>query len=96
MSAVPGEIAVRHNPAQNRFETEVAGLLAVAEYQRRGNEIIMTHTFVPTELRGRGIAEKLVRAALEHARAEGLGVVPDCSYVAAFIRRYKEYQPLVG
>jgi predicted GNAT family acetyltransferase len=56
----------------------------------------MTHTFVPGELRGRGLAEQLVRAALEHARAEKLRVVPACSYVAKYIERHPEYRALLA
>jgi uncharacterized protein len=88
-------IKVRHNAAGCRFEVEVEGWLAVADYRIDGERIVFTHTFVPPELRGQGIAEKLVRAALEWARAERRRVVPACSYVAAFIRRTPELQDLV-
>jgi uncharacterized protein len=89
------DMMVRHNSQENRFEMEVDGRLSVADYQLRGTEMIMTHTFVPPELRGRGIAEKLVRAALEYARTERLKVVPACSYVDAFITRHREFSPLL-
>jgi predicted GNAT family acetyltransferase len=88
-------ITVRHNSPENRFEAEVGGELSVADYELRGTEMIMTHTYVPPQLRGQGIAEKLVRVALEHARDQRLRVVPACSYVAAFIRRHPEFQPLL-
>ncbi len=87
-------VAIHHNEKERRFETSVDGHLCVAEYEIDAGEITFTHTFVPPELRGRGIAEKLVRAALEYARAESLRVVPACSYVAAFIRRNREYVQL--
>jgi predicted GNAT family acetyltransferase len=95
MSARTNEIIVRHNPPQHRFEAEINGLLSVADYELRGTDMVMTHTFVPPELRGQGIAENLVRAALEYARNERLRVVPACSYVEAFIKRHKEFHPLV-
>jgi len=85
----------RHNPGEQRFEVEVDGHLSVADYERHGKVIHFTHTFVPVELRGRGVAEKLVRAALNYAREEKLRVVPACSYVARFIDRHSEFQPLV-
>jgi predicted GNAT family acetyltransferase len=86
---------VRHNPAASRFEVEVDGHLGVAEYEVRGGEMVLTHTFVPVELRGRGLAEQLVRAALAHARAAHLRVVPACSYVAKFIAAHPEFSPLL-
>ncbi|MBI5690611.1 MAG: N-acetyltransferase [Verrucomicrobia bacterium] len=86
--------AVRHNEAEQRFEIAVGTSLAVAEYTRNTDGIVMTHTFVPPDLRGRGLAERLVRAALEHARAQNWRVVPACSYVAGFIERHPAYQDL--
>jgi predicted GNAT family acetyltransferase len=89
-------IDVKHNPAESRFEAVVDGHLSVCDYQRNESGLVFTHTYVPSELRGRGIAEKLVRAALQFARDEKLKVVPACSYVAVFIDRHKEYQPLLA
>ena len=89
------EIVVRHNAAESRFETVVEGFLSLADYELAAGTLVMTHTLVPPELRGRGLAEKLVRAALDWAAAERLRVVPACSYVATFIQRHAEYQPLV-
>ena len=96
MPAAPDDIPVTHNEQENRFETLVLGQLAVCEYQMQGERMIFTHTYVPPELRGRNIAQKLVRAALEFAKAKRFRVVPACSYVAAFIEREREYQPLLA
>lgn len=87
-------ITVRHNAAASRYEAEVAGHLAVVEYVVEGGRVVFTHTLVPPELRGRGIAEKLVRAALEDARLQGRRAVPQCSYVARFLQRTPEFQSL--
>ncbi len=89
------EIIVRHNPAASRYEAEVGGKLAATEYTRTGDRVVFTHTFVPPELRRRGIAEQLVRTALEDVRLQRLRVVPECSYVAAFIKRNPEFASLV-
>ena len=75
---------VRHNEAQHRFEISVDGHLAVADYELAGDRMVFTHTLVPEALRGRGLAELLVRAGLAEARAQGLRVEPACSYVAKF------------
>lgn len=88
-------VAVVHNPAASRYEATVDGHLAVAEYTLDGARQTFTHTFVPGELRGRGIAEQLVRTALADARAAGRRIVPQCSYVARYVERHPEFQALV-
>jgi predicted GNAT family acetyltransferase len=89
-------ITVTHNEAEQRYETTVDGLLSVCEYEVGDDKIVFTHTLVPPELRGRGIAEQLVRAALADARVARRKVVPACSYVDVFIRRHREYQDLLA
>ena len=91
----PGEITVLHNPAASRFEARVGTQLAVADYLLEDGRIVFTHTYVPTALRGHGLAEQLVRAGLAFSAAEKRKVVPQCSYVESFIQRHKEFQGLV-
>ncbi len=94
---MPNAVTVVHNPAASRYEATVDGHLAVAEYTLDGDGTrqTFTHTFVPGELRGRGIAELLVRTALEDARTAGRRIVPQCSYVARYASRHPEFQALV-
>jgi uncharacterized protein len=89
-------VDIRHNPAAQRFETTVDGHLSVAEYKEASGRILFTHTFVPPELRGRGIAEQLVRTALEWARHRGLPIEPQCAYVARYVERHPEFSTLAG
>lgn len=96
MKSAESEIRIRHNEAAGRYEAEMNGHLAMAEYRREGDRVIFTHTFVPPEMRGRGVAEKLVRTALEEARQDGRRVVPQCSYVALFLRRNPEFRSLMA
>ena len=86
---------VVNNPEEQRFEARVDGQLALIQYQRAEGVIAYVHTEVPEDLRGRGIADAMAQAALEYAREQELGVVPLCPFVAAYIRRHGEYQPLV-
>lgn len=91
-----GAVAVRHNEPAHRYEAIVDGHLSVCEYEDVGDNRVFMHTLVPTELRGRGIAEQLVRTALADVRTEGRKVVPACSYVARFIERHGEYRDLLA
>jgi len=89
-------IPIRHNPQASRFEAEDDGYLARCDYRMQDDLMLLVHTEVPPPLEGRGIAAALVRAALEHADAEGLRVQPRCSYVRAYLARHPEYRRLLG
>ena len=87
---------VRDNRAEQEFELDLDGHRAVAAYQREDKTITFTHTQVPKQIEGRGVGSKLVRAALDAARDEGLKVVPQCRFVAAYIERHPEYRDLLA
>ena len=63
---------VRDNKAQSRFELDVEGGVAFANYRLTPSTVIITHTETPRALRGRGIASELVQGALQLIRADGL------------------------
>ncbi len=86
---------VQHNQAANRYEVEVSGKAAVAEYRRAGNVVTFTHTKVPRELEGQGIASDLIAGALADVRNQGLKIIPECPYVADYIERHPDLQDLV-
>lgn len=56
--------------------------------------ITIDHTGVPSAFEGRGIAARLVNAAIADARAEGFKIIPLCSYVVAQFRRHPEWADL--
>lgn len=88
--------AVKHDEKGKRFVMEVEGREALLSYSQEGDTLDFYRTFVPEELRGQGLAEKVVKAAFEYAREKGFKVQPSCSYVSgAFLKRHKEYQDLV-
>ncbi len=89
------DVAVRDNEDAHRYEARVGDQLATIVYHRSGDQITFTHTETPMSLEGHGIAGKMARTALEDARAQHLGVVPRCPYVASYIRRHQEYMDLV-
>src|SRR5271170_2328118 len=85
---------VTHQASEQRFELAAHGQVAELTYRRDSGTLSLDHTYVPPPIEGQGVAAKLTRAALDYARAEGLRVVPACSYVAAYIRNNPEYQDL--
>lgn len=87
--------SVRDNKAEAEFELVVGGKRAVAAYQMEDDTIVFTHTIVPKALEGRGVGSKLIRAALDSARDRGLKVIPQCTFVRAFIDKHPEYRALL-
>jgi len=86
--------AVRDNKTEHRFELDAGGDPAVVYYKLEPGVITFTHTEVPPALRGRGLASRLVRGALDAARAQHLKVVPRCSFVSAYLRKHPEFNDL--
>jgi hypothetical protein len=84
------DVVVRDNPSARRFEAVVDGQLAFLQYVKGTDDFILVHTEVPVPLRGRGIGERLARAALETARASGLRVVIRCPFVRAYMEKHPE------
>jgi len=70
-----------------RFEMDTGAGLAVAEYHRDGDTLVIFYTEVPPTLRGRGMGERLVRGVLDEVRRRKLKVVPRCSFVREFVER---------
>ena len=94
MAVDPEKLEVTHNAEEHRFETFVDGYLSKLDYIQDGKNFVITHVGVSPELRGQGIAGKIVQVGLEYAKARSLRVVPMCSYAAAYIRRHPEYMEL--
>ncbi len=83
------------NAAAQRFETSVDGQLCVLDYRVRDRTLLLDHAGVPAAVGGRGIAAELTQYALDSARSRGMDVVPNCAYVAVWIKRHPAYADLV-
>jgi len=90
------DFEIKQDAEHNRFVSYVEGYEAVVEYTLKDNVINLYRTFTPPELRGKGVAGKLVKYALEHAKENNLKVVPTCSYVKGYIERHENYKELLA
>lgn len=80
--------AIRHDERLGKFSIELDGSEAYLSYTVvDGTTLDFRHTFVPPELRGRQLAERLVAAGFAYAREHGYRVVPTCSYVQRRVER---------
>jgi hypothetical protein len=90
------EPTVTDVPDESRYEIRDGDRrLGLAAYQRRGNQVVFTHTEVDSDEEHSGLGGTLVRAALDDVRSKGETVVPSCSFVRGWIERHAEYRDLV-
>jgi uncharacterized protein len=88
---------VRENSAARRYEVQVGDQMAYLQYRDSASgKRVLLHTEVPAPLEGRGLGSRIVRAALEDAKAHNRRIVPACPFVASYIERHAEYQDLVA
>jgi predicted GNAT family acetyltransferase len=81
---------------KSRFEITENDQTAYIEFDIDGSGwMTIWHTEVPPELRGRGIATELARAAFEHAKANSLQLDVICPVALQFLSQHPEYKPLV-
>ncbi|WP_445428341.1 GNAT family N-acetyltransferase [Alishewanella sp. HL-SH05] len=79
------EPLIKHLASEQRFTLTLADASAQLDYHVNGKVINFHHTFVPPAFRGKGLAEKLVRHALQWAQTEGYDIQASCSFVQRFL-----------
>ena len=90
------EFEIIHDKENQKFYAIVDGVESHLMYNMIGNDVInFNHTYVPNQLRGQGIAGKIVKKGLEYAKGNNLKIIPSCSYVYDYVERHDEYKELV-
>jgi uncharacterized protein len=98
MTAEPrDDVSVRDQPAAHRFEIWVGGERAgFSSYEDRGGGVVaFTHTEIEPRFERRGLAGRLIGAALEAAGDRGWAVLPECPFVRAHLQKHPELVDLV-
>ena len=91
------DFEVRRDDARGKYYAVIDGHEAHIRFAPAGERTLdFQHAEVARELRGRGVADALVRRALLDVRARGEWIVPTCPFVKAFLAKHPEYQTLVA
>ena len=87
---------VRENPALHRFELPIEGeAVAAAYYRIEDGRLVLTHTEVPAEFSGQGIATKLATGTFELLRKSGRKAAVKCPFMGQFFAKHPEYADVV-
>ncbi len=89
------DISVSNNSKQQQFEVHANDETAVLQYRFHDDMIWLMHTEVPKNLEGKGIASALAHFGLEWAKENHKKVKVICPFVAIYLKRHPEYNPIV-
>lgn len=89
-------LEIVHQQDRSRFAALDDGAeVGELTYVEQPGQVVIEHTIVDPSHQGEGIAAKLAETALtELGRASEARIVPECSYVAQYVRKHPEYAPL--
>lgn len=94
--AASDEFTVVDNAERRRFEVRRGRkVVGWTSYEQTASLIVLTYTEVSPKWEGHGIGSLLVRTMLDHVRAQGMKVLPQCPFVDAWVARHPEYDDLL-
>ena len=91
-----GGLVIRDNPDEQRYEAVRDGkVVGFIDYVTASDphRLVLVHTEVDPSVEGAGVGSQLVAAALDDIHARGLGLVPACPFVSAYLRRHPQQSP---
>jgi len=91
---MPNEI--RDNSAASRYELETNGATAFVTYRVSNSAVTLVHTEVPKALEGHGVGSALIKSVLDLLRSQNRKLVVICPFVAAYIRKHREYESMLA
>ena len=88
---------MRNCTQRERYELIVDDrIVSIADYSLDGDTVVVPHVETDPAMRGRGMADRLMRGMLDDLRARELRIRPICSFAAAFIRDHPDDHDLLA
>ncbi len=87
------KITYSESDTKGRYEASISGAVSAAELtisKVSSRLIIADHTFVPDDLRGRGVAQALASRLISDAREKGQRIVPLCPFIRSYAEKNRE------
>ena len=83
-----------HNESESKYEYHIDGHIAYITYDDQNGEMHLTHTIVPEELAGKGLARTLLEDVLQEIKKENKKAVAQCSYIIKYQEKHPEASDL--
>ncbi|MFF2493954.1 GNAT family N-acetyltransferase [Agromyces sp. NPDC058064] len=96
MTGDTGTVEITRLDERHRYQLVVDGARAgFAQYRLEPGRVVFTHTVIKPEYEGRGLGSRLAKFVLDDAVARGERIVPECPFIAAYLRRHDDYEASV-
>lgn len=99
MAGDPPDAALRivDDPAAQRYEARLGDRMVGHTAYRLvdRDRLILHHTEIDPAFEGQGIGSRLAAGALDDIRARGLRLTVKCPFIAAYLRRHRDYDDLL-
>ena len=97
MTDVADQLHIIDNAEHHRYEAVLDGrVVGISQYALSGDVITFLHTEVDQTAEGKGFGSRLAAGALDDVRRRGLSVVARCPFIAAYIKRHRDYADLLA
>lgn len=88
---------VKHNKQFQKFYINVGGREAFLRYEKSAEDTLdFKVLFVPKDLRGIGIAEKVLKCAMGYAEKNNYKIKSGCAYINGFFETHPEMANLIS
>ena len=86
---------VKDNPAAGRYEMSIDGTgVGFVDYHLTDGVMILSYIEIDPTYGGRGLGGRLTAWVLDDCRSRGLSVIPECPFIARYLRDHPEYADL--
>lgn len=87
-----------NNVEKNQFEYHLKDGFAFGKYIIKDNVLILRHVFVPENMRGQGIAGKMMEEIMEFIssrnKSNGLKIQPFCAYARSWLENNSQFNDI--
>ncbi|MEJ8574129.1 GNAT family N-acetyltransferase [Microbaculum marinum] len=94
----PVDIALEDGASKGRYVARIEGAPDAEMTFSRGNPhlVIIDHTEVPDEMRGKGVGKALVERIVADAREKNFKIIPLCPFARATFERHPDWRDVLA
>lgn len=87
---------VEHDKKYQQFSIALGEEEAELAYATPAEKVLdFTHTYVPEDARGNGVANELIKEGFKYAEENGYRIIATCPAVKTYLQRHPEYNRLL-